>query len=361
MDILIATRKGLMVYEDTEQGLSLTGRHFLGDPVSNVVVDAAGVWYAALNLGHFGPKMHKSVDRGAHWTEIACPTLPEKPPSSSDSTDWTVKQVWELTAFADEPGHLLAGTNPGAVFETTDGGQSWQLNDAFWQLEQRPGWFGGGFDDSGVHSISIRSDDPSSWSVAVSVGGVWHTDNAGQSWALHCAGMVADYMPEDMVDSEDLQDPHRMVRCLSAPDRCWVQHHCGIFVSDDGGHQWRECQIDGRSSFGFSVVVHPTSPDTAWFVPGIKDESRYPKDGQLCVLRTQDGGQTFERLRSGLPQEDCYDLIYRHALAISQDGQRLVMGSTTGNVWVSDDQGEHWHCLSNHLPPVYAVVIHSVS
>jgi photosystem II stability/assembly factor-like uncharacterized protein len=101
--------------------------------------------------------------------------------------------------------------------------------------------------------------------------------------------------------------------------------------------------------------VHPDDGDTAWFVPGIADEKRVPVDGALVVNRTTDGGKTFDTLRAGLPQSDCYDLVYRHGLAVAPDGRQLMMGSTTGGLWASADGGESWQAVSNLLPPIYAV------
>jgi photosystem II stability/assembly factor-like uncharacterized protein len=102
-------------------------------------------------------------------------------------------------------------------------------------------------------------------------------------------------------------------------------------------------------------VVHPRDPDTAWFVPAHSDQKRTLIDGSVLVNRTRDGGKTFTALRDGLPQEHAYDLVFRHALAIADDGDQLGFGSSTGNLWVTDDQGERWHAVANHLPPIYAV------
>lgn len=145
-----------------------------------------------------------------------------------------------------------------------------------------------------------------------------------------------------------------MVQCAGAPDRLWVQHHCGIYISRDASESWQDVKAQ-PSSFGFGVVVHPREPDTAWFVPGIKDEKRIPVDGKLVVTRTRDGGKSFDVLRKGLPQSHAYDLVLRHALAIDRSGDRLAFGSTTGGVWVSEDQGDSWANVSHSLPPVYAV------
>ena len=91
------------------------------------------------------------------------------------------------------------------------------------------------------------------------------------------------------------------------------------------------------------AATHPHDPDTAWFAPAVKDECRVPVDGKVVVARTRDGGRSFDLLREGLPQEHAYDLVYRHGLAVDETGARLVMGSTTGNLWVSEDQGNSWN------------------
>jgi hypothetical protein len=135
----------------------------------------------------------------------------------------------------------------------------------------------------------------------------------------------------------------------------WVQHHNGIFVSSDEGQNFTEIRDVAPSTFGFPVAVHPQDPDTAWFVPEIKDERRIPRDGKLVVTRTRDGGKTFQTLYNGLPQSHAYDVVYRHALAIDGTGDRLAFGSTTGGLWVSENQGDAWSCVTHTLPPVYAV------
>jgi photosystem II stability/assembly factor-like uncharacterized protein len=167
--------------------------------------------------------------------------------------------------------------------------------------------------------------------------------------------MFAAFMPPEYSRDPEIQDPHCLVQSPSAPDRLWVQHHNGIFRSDDGSQSWSEIADVAPSSFGFAVAVHPREPDTAWFVPAIKDEQRIPVGGRLVVTRTRDGGKSFETLSRGLPQDHAYDLVYRHGLAVDATGNRLAFGSTTGGLWVSEDQGDHWREVSHTLPPIHAV------
>jgi photosystem II stability/assembly factor-like uncharacterized protein len=167
--------------------------------------------------------------------------------------------------------------------------------------------------------------------------------------------MRAEYMPPERQMDPNIQDPHIMVMCREKPDSLWVQHHNGIFRSNDAARSWQEIKTASPSVFGFAVAVHPSDPETAWFVPARKDEYRYPVDAKVVVSRTRDGGKTFEVLRKGLPQEHAYDLTFRHSLDIDETGRRLAFGSTTGSLWITEDQGDSWTCVSEHLPPVYCV------
>jgi hypothetical protein len=191
--------------------------------------------------------------------------------------------------------------------------------------------------------------------LGVSCGGVWQTTDGAQTWENRANGMWAAYMPPDQQNNPNVQDPHRVVQCAAAPNAFWAQHHNAIFRSTDGAASWQEVPNLGPSIFGFAVAVHPHDPDTAWFVPAVKDECRVPVDGALVVTRTRDGGKSCTILRQGLPQQHAYDLVYRHGLDVDETGNRLAFGSTTGSAWVSQDQGDSWHCISTHLPPIKCV------
>lgn len=359
--LLVATRKGLFMLERAS-GWRVRHATFLGDRVSMTLVDGRdGTWYAALDHGHFGCKLHRSEDRGATWAEITTPAYPPRPEGTTDLTadgkdvPWSVKLLWSLAAGgADEPGALWCGTIPGGLFRSPDRGGSWQLVDSLWRHPARKEWFGGGYDAPGIHSIVVDPRDSRRVLLAVSTGSMWQTRDRGETWSMSAKGMFAEYMPPSRRDDERIQDVHRLVQCPAAPERFWAQHHNGVFRSIDDAASWQSVDVP-PSVFGFVAAVHPRDPDTAWFVPAIKDEHRIPVGGALVVTRTRDGGATFDILRQGLPQEHAYDLVYRHGLAVDPSGDVLAMGSTTGNLWVSEDQGDTWTCVSHHLPPIASV------
>jgi len=359
--ILVGTRKGLFRIAKTGTAWSITDSWFLGDSVSMVLSEPDGQRiHAALGLGHFGVKLQRSEDGGASWTEVNAPEYPPKPegfvdkdPMRGIDIPWSSQLIWALER--GDPGELWCGDIPGGLFRSTDGGDSWMLIRSLWDDPRRQKWVGGGYDFAGIHSIVVDPRDSNHITVGVSVGGVWSSWDRGETWELLGDGLRAEYMPPDMANDPISQDPHRIAQCIRHPDRQWTQHHNGIFVSDDAGRNWRELENVKPSGFGFAVAAHPIDPDIAWFVPAVKDETRIPVDGQFVVTRTKDGGKTVETLRNGLPEGPSYDLVFRHALDVAPDGERLAVGSTTGSLWISDDQGDYWQTISTHLPPVHCI------
>ncbi len=297
-------------------------------------------------------KLRRSDDDGETWKEVAAPAYPAKPEASEDQTPWKLVQVWTLEAGGDS---LWAGTIPGGLFRSQDRGESWTLLRSLWDRKERTEWFGGGYDQPGIHSVCIDPRDARAITVAISCGGVWKTKDAGASWSLAGKGMYAEFMPPERREDPNIQDVHRLVQCPARPEVMWAQHHNGVFRSTDAGGNWQEISAITPSRFGFVVAVHPKDADTAWFVPADKDERRVPLEGRFAVARTRDGGKSFELLQRGLPPAPAYDLVYRHGLAVDASGNRLAMGSTTGGLWISEDQGDSWRCVSAHLPPIYAV------
>ncbi|MCC7491310.1 MAG: hypothetical protein IT204_03135 [Fimbriimonadaceae bacterium] len=353
--LLLGTRKGLFDYRPTAAGWKLERVSFLGDPVSQLLVDPRdGRWYAASALGHFGVKLHRSANQGATWEEVAAPAYPVKPDDPDDRNPWTLSYLWALEPAGTAAGDLWAGTAPGGLFRSTDGGESWQLNRALWDRPERREWFGGGLDEPGIHSICPNPANPADVVIGISCGGVWLTADDGASWTLRGEGMSADFLPPEQATYLNLQDPHRIVRCLDQPAVLWATHHCDSYRSTDGGATWTALEVP-PSRFGFAVAVSPRDAAVGWYIPAIKDQFRVPVEAQLVVARSRDGGRWFEVLRQGLPQQEAYDLVYRHALDVAADGCTLAFGSTTGNVWTTADAGDTWHLLNGHLPPVYAV------
>ena len=352
--ILLGTRKGLFDIRRSGRGWEIARTAFLGDPISMLLRDPRdGALYAGQALGHFGVKLQRSTDDGVNWQEIPHPAFKKQ---EADDKGPSVSSIFSLeTGGSDQAGLLWCGTIPGGLFLSKDHGESWSLVESLWNAPERLEWFGGGTGEPAIDSICVDPRDPRHVTVAVSCGGVWQTRDGGTSWRLTAEGMYAEYMPPQRRNDQRIQDVHRMVQCEARPNVLWAQHHNGVFRSTDGAASWQEVTAIRPSKFGFAVAAHPKDPDTAWFVPGVKDECRIPVDGKLAVARTRDGARTFEVLSKGLPQSHAYDIVYRHGFDVDDTGDRLAMGSTTGHLWVSENGGDSWTLVAGNLPPISCV------
>ena len=385
--LVLGTRKGTLLLDRTSAGWKARPIAHAGMSISYAARDPRdGTLWAAMDHAHWGPKLSRSKDDGKTWenlSQIAYPKgarfieqhlpTPGKDASNDPTTykDAALLKVWVL-AFGgrDEPGTIHAGTLPGGFFTSRDGGETWELNRALWNHESRGGDLFAGDATSrnqwggtpaamtygefvpGIHSIVVDPRDGKRMLVAVSCAGVLETTDGGATWSGRNKGMLNDYLPNP--EAEWGHDPHFITQCAGQPDVLWQQNHSGVFTSKDGARTWaRVSKNDVGVHFGFPVAADEKDGKTAWLVPAIGDDQRMAPKGGMFVARTTDGGATWEQMRQGLPQEDAYDVVYRHAL--DARGGRVCFGTTTGNVYVSEDRGATWACVGHHFPPVHSV------
>jgi photosystem II stability/assembly factor-like uncharacterized protein len=380
--ILVGTRKGTFVASRSGGRWRPHLAGHAGSGVNYVARDPhKGTLWALLGHGHWGAKVSRSDDDGKTWADAPQIKYPDGarhylPPAPSETGPGegsptlkpaTLLKLWTIEFGA--PGKIYVGTIPGGLFVSEDGGQSFSLNRGLWDHESRGGdltqgpgngntkWFGtpaaeGEF-APGIHSVVLHPKDPKRLVVGVSTAGVFESTDGGKTWRTRNQGLTMDYSPNPG-DEWAGHDPHQVVRCEGQPQHLWQQNHCGVFYSDDDAATWRKVsRPETGAHFGFPVAVDAKNGRTAWLVPGKADMQRMTIDGGLFVARTEDGGDTWKPLRKGLPQEHAYDVVYRHAL--HNRGDRLAFGSTTGNLYVSEDRGDSWQTVANNLPPIYSV------
>jgi photosystem II stability/assembly factor-like uncharacterized protein len=319
--------------------------------------------YASQSNGWFGQIIQRSDDGGRTWAPVGNDFAYQGEPGTHPWYDgsqqpWRFTRVWHLAPDTDDPDVALAGVEDAALFRTADGGTTWQElpglrghgSDASWQ----PG--AGGLC---LHTILTHPTDPDELLVAISAAGVFRSSDAGTSWEAANAGLRSGFMPEP--EAEVGHCVHKLARHPAKPDTVFMQKHWDVMRSDDRGRSWYEISGDLPSDFGFTIAVHAHEPDTVYVVPILSDEEHYPPEGRLRVYRSVTGGDRWEPLTDGLPQEHCYVNVLRDAMAVDHlDPCGLYVGTTGGQVYASADEGDHWRAIVTDLPRVLSVEVQTL-
>ena len=367
--VLVATRKGAWLFhgDAARRTWRADGPHFLGHTISHLVLDPRDrrTLLAAAKTGHLGPTIFRSTDRGRTWKEAA------QPPAFAKAADGSGRSVdhtfWLTPATAGEPNVWYAGTSPQGLFRTEDGGINWAPFSYINDDEQYRKWMGtvqdGTPDGPKLQSIIIDPRDPAHLYFAMSGGGVHESVDGGKTFKVLIKGLdVVEGFGFDPAEPT-FHDPHCIRICPSNPDRLYQQNHCGIYRIDRPSDEWVRI---GRNmpkrvgDIGFPLVVHPRDANTAWVFPmdGTNVWPRTSPDGKPAVYATRNGGTTWRRLDAGLPGSQAWWTVKRQSMAgDALDPVGLYFGTTSGELWMSRDEGTRWQLMARNLPEIYAVEV----
>jgi photosystem II stability/assembly factor-like uncharacterized protein len=347
--ILVGTNKGAFILEGTAERSTweLRGPFCEVWPIHHVVADTDdGTIYAGGGNRWLGVAVWKSIDLGKTWTRSGDGLAYE-------ADEEPVKSVWSVAPAA---GILYAGVEPAGLFRSEDDGVSWRHVVGLRDHTSRPQWQPGG---GGLilHSLVPHPSDERQVWVGISAAGVFHTADGGETWEARNRGTRADFLPEDQRYPEFGQCVHCLVMAPGSPDRLYQQNHCGMYRTEDGGRNWQSIEMGLPSTFGFPAAVHPRDPATLYLVPLNGDSvGRYVPDGKVAVWRTRDGGDHWEALRDGLPQQNAFLCVLRQAMATDRlSPAGVYFGTSSGAIFASRDEGERWTCIAQHLPVILSV------
>lgn len=356
--LTVGTRKGVFLFssDPARDRWERSGPFLAGHDVTHATIDArTGTLYATDNDPWFGARIAISPDLGVTWRNASAgPHFADGAPLGS------VARLWHIEPGApSEPATLYCGVDPATLFRSSDGGETWSEIEALSTHETRGQWFPG---NGGlmVHSVLVDPADPQRLWVAISAAGVFRSEDGGTSWLPINEGVRnvgALYDSNLPLYPEVGQCVHHLV-ASARPGRLYMQTHLGTYRSDDSGDHWEDITAGLPSEFGMCIVAHPHDADAAYVVPLASGDFRTPPDASLRVFRTRDAGASWQPLADGLPGGDAYMGTYREGLAADTlQPAGIYLGTNTGHLYMSADEGDHWRALTTDLAPITSVSV----
>jgi photosystem II stability/assembly factor-like uncharacterized protein len=365
--VLVGTKKGAFIFtsDGKRKNWDIQGPlfggveiyHMKGSPVNPDRI------YASQGNAWFGQVVHRSDDGGRNWETVSNEFTYDGDAGTHEWYDgtphpWEFTRVWHFEPSLTDPDTVYAGAEDAALFRSTDGGQSWHELSGLRKHGTGPKW-GPGAGGMCLHTILLDPSDPQRMYVAISAAGAFRTDDGGQSWKAINQGLRSSYIPDPTAEAGHCV--HRIALHPDRPNTLYMQKHWDVMRTDNCGDEWYEISGNLPTDFGFVVDVHAHDPETIYVVPIKSDSEHYPPDGKLRVYRSRTGGNEWEALTKGLPQENCYVNVLRDAMCVDQlDPCGVYFGTTGGAVYGSADEGDTWMTLAESLPKVLSVEVQSL-
>ncbi|HEY4705004.1 MAG TPA: exo-alpha-sialidase [Thermoplasmata archaeon] len=355
--VLVGTRKGLFLFHSRDRRRwQSRGPYFEGQTIRHAILDPRDgkTVYAGATSEHWGSTVARTTNFGGSWD------LGKEGPRYSKESGLTVTRIWQIQPGAD--GDLYAGVEPAGLFRSEDGGATWASVEGLNYRPDREKW------DPGagglcLHTVLPYPGEPKRMLVGISSSGVFGTSDGGATWREMNGGVRKYEGGGSFEDGKIGTCPHKIVRDARDPAILYMQNHVGVYRRARGDPQWTVVE-DGLpkiekkvpASFGFPIAAHPHDAGTAYAVPLEGDYNRVTPRGAMAVYRTRNGGKRWQRLSRGLPQKDAWFTILRDALRTDDnDPAGVYVGTTTGQLYASRNEGDSWRLLADHLNGIQSV------
>jgi photosystem II stability/assembly factor-like uncharacterized protein len=258
-------------------------------------------------------------------------------------------KVRALTYDARDGGRLYAGCEPIDIFVSDDMGATWELLDGLWDLP----WVAGvkyvnGIVEPHVRDVLLDPKDSRVIYAALQVGYIVKSTDGGKTWSL----MEGAYDCDVHAMAIDPDDPDRILIATGGHDgHLGLVEGRSLYMTEDGGETWSPTAMEFDHDYSVPLTMHPRIPSILYSSLAKQNPSRWrsrPTGAESILVRTQDGGRTWERLEAGPGRS-----MTQFAESIVVDPERgasVYAACTNGDLLMSDDRGDSWATADVRLP-----------
>ena len=253
-----------------------------------------------------------------------------------------------VIAFAVDPNNrarYFVGVASGGVWKTENAGTTWTPV----------------FDGEGAYSIGAVTLDSNNSSVVWvgtgennaqrSVGygdGVYKSEDGGKSWK-NVGLKTSEHIGKIVVDPRDSN-----VVFVAAQGALWsAGGERGLYKTTDGGKTWKAVISISENTGVTDVAIDPSNPDIMYAAAWMRRRHFYTLvDGgaESAMYKSTDGGETWTKLKSGLPPGD----LGRIGIAVSPVDSNVVYATIEASgklsgIFRSNDKGATWEKMNSNI------------
>ena len=325
-EIAVGTANGVVWLHREGRGepWRVTARALAGRHVSNLAEDPET---GRLYVGIHGDGVHGSDDGGRTWQR--------------KDRGMPHANIYSMAVVRDANGvRVYAGTEPAHLYVSRDHGETWEELESLrsvptvgkWMFPAPPGI---------AHVKHITFDPRSADTIyaSIEVGAALKSIDGGKTW-------------RQLSGFDD--DVHRMMVTAARPDSVFMGTGIGVYKSGDAGETWEQLtDRSARIAYPDQVIIHPEQPDTVFMAGAICGPGswRESKTADARVARSRDAGKSWEYLDGGLPSH-IHGNIEGFTFAVWPGGSQLFAGTTDGDVFLSEDEGETWSTIAQRIGAV---------
>ncbi len=321
--ILFGIRNGLAVVQNHTGQWQLTTQ-LQGQEISCLAVDP--LQPEQVYAGTVGTGVWQSNDGGQSW----------QPGDVGLTRSHITAIAVSRTERHGNHGVVYAGTEPSAVYRSDDGGATWRELTPVDTLPSAPTWSYP--PRPTTHHVRALVADPvvaGRLFACIENGALIRSFDGGQSWV--------DRTPDGPKDTHTLQaHPLAQGRLYSAAGDGFVVPGHGYAESHDGGASWSYPDDGLAHQYGWSVAVDPANPEIVLVSCAHGPQQAHNPMGAESAIYRRQGDGPWQQVTNGLPNEEGMLAAF---LATNEAEPGVFYAGSNVGLCRSADAGLHWERL----------------